>query len=158
MIAISAFVFGLMRYEKYKRRPRDIEFFIKLLSAYSAELKWSRKTLDEIISSCVFPDYEQYVDTVKALICAGDSRKDAFTVKNSEYDAMSLTDDDRAVLNCFFAESGRGGLVSEQTLCNRTLDALENAMQNARDELKRHGVLSLKLGAVCGVWIMIMLV
>lgn len=43
------------------------------------------------------------------------------------------------------------------TLCEKTLETLEAKNQEAVAEFKKQGPLSLKLGAVCGAWLAIML-
>ena len=85
------------------------------------------------------------------------SKLDAYMDDNSKFALMNFTDDDKAVLRYFFSESGKGSLLSGATLCEKTLETLEAKKQEAMAEFKKQGPLSLKLGAICGAWLAIML-
>ena len=156
MIAVSILLIGFVRYEKYKSRPLDLELFIKLISAYRLELKWSRKSFDEIAGSFHYKGYDSYLNEAVSMIGVK-SKSEASMDDNSKFALMNLSDDDAAVLRYFFSESGKGSLLSEVTLCEKTLETLEAKKQEAVAEFKKQGPLSLKLGAVCGAWLAIML-
>ena len=156
MIAISILMFGFFRYERYKTRPKDLEFFIKLLYAYRLELKWSKKSFDEIVSSFKYKGYDQYISEAVGML-NHKTKLEAYIEENSKFVNMSFTADDTAVLKYFFSESGKGNLISEINLCDKTIEILEAKKQEAEANFKRQGPLALKLGIVCGAWLIIML-
>ena len=156
MIAVSILLIGFVRYEKYKSRLLELDLFIKLISAYRLELKWSRKSFDEIAGGFHCKGYDLYLKEAVSMIDVR-SKLDAYMDDNSKFALMNFTDDDKAVLRYFFSESGKGSLLSEVTLCEKTLETLEAKKQEAMAEFKKQGPLSLKLGAICGAWLAIML-
>ena len=106
MIAVSILLIGFVRYEKYKSRPLDLDLFIKLISAYRLELKWSRKSFDEIAGSFHCKGYDLYLKEAVSMIDVR-SKLDAYMDDNSKFALMNFTDDDKAVLRYFFSESGK---------------------------------------------------
>ena len=156
MIAISVSLIGFLRYEKYKTRPENLDFFIKLLSAYRLELKWSRKSLDDIVKNFHYKGYESYLKEIVSMLDKK-TKLEAYAEENSYFEKMYLTQEDRSVLKYFFSECGKGSMFSELNLCEKTLETLEAKKQEAAAEFKKQGTLSLKLGVLCGVWLAIML-
>lgn len=156
MIAISVLLQSFLRYEKYRTRPRDLDLFIKLLGAYKLELKWSRKAFDDIVRDFHYKGYDQYLKEVVSMLDKSPKIK-AYIEENSRFSSMNFTSDDVAVLKYFFSESGKGSLLSEISLCEKTLETLEAKKLEAEADFKRQGPLALKLGIVGGVWLIIML-
>lgn len=156
MIAISTLLFGYLRYEKYKSRPKDIELFITILSAYRLELKWSKKSFDEIVKDFHCKGYDPYLRETSILLGSG-SRVNAYIDENKYFSSMNLSSDDTDIIRYFLSESGKGSLMSEMSLCEKALNTLEVKKQEAEAEFRKQGPLVLKLGAVCGAWIIIML-
>lgn len=156
MISISALLFGYLRYEKYKSRPKDIELFIDLLCAYKLELKWSKKSFDEIVKGFRRKDYDPYLKEASVLSDTG-SRVSAYIDDNKYFSSMCLSSDDTDIIRYFLSESGKGSLMSEVSLCEKALNTLQVKKQEAEAEFKKQGPLVLKLGAVCGAWMIIML-
>ncbi len=157
IIAISVFLIGLSYYLKYKKRPQVLEMFIELLIAYQTELKWSQKSIVEVIETFDSSRCVEYISKVKCL-AKNMSIEQAFVDNNSEFDILLLGDNDRLIIKHFFKECGKLSLKSEIDLCDRTINALTAQKNNASLESEKFGTLSLKLGAICGVWVAIMMI
>lgn len=156
MIAISILLFGFFRYERYKTRPKDLDFFIKLFYAYRLELKWSVKPFEEITACFKYKGYDKYLNQALSMLNSC-TKLGAYIENNTEFLKMSFSEDDISVLKYFFSESGKGNLISEINLCEKTIEILEAKKQEAEAEFKKQGPLALKLGIVCGAWLIIML-
>lgn len=157
ILMISVMLYAMTYYRKYKMRPRDIGFFIELITAYYTELSWSRKSMGEVLSGFDYVNYDKYISETKILLSTN-SYYDSFIEKNCLYPDFCIDNDDKAVIEYFFSEIGKYGFKKEIELCKKTIDSLANRKIDAESEFKKHGPLSLKLGAALGVWIAILLI
>ena len=157
MTMISALLFGYSRYNAYKSRPKELNMFISLISAYKLELQWRKKTLSELIDGGLHLGYPEYIDDARRLL-AVKSPREAFIECNPHYSKLHLNADDTAVLGYFFEESGKCGLMQEIALCDKTLVVLKARMDDADAERKRLAPLALKLAVLCGIWMIILIV
>ena len=157
MIAISIFSAGLTRFFRLKKRPAQLSEFITFFEAYLLELNWSRKSVSEITYNFKDGEFAQYINTAKQLSDSY-SPAQAYTDMNSYFEHMQLNSDDRAIIRYFFVESGQGSLAGEKSLCEKTLETLKIRLQEAESDYKRQGMLSLKLGILCGIWLIVMLI
>ncbi len=154
MIAISTIVVGFIYYDKYKRRVDSLHKFVKLLSCYKFELKWSRKDIKDVLK--IFKD-DKYIDEVKTLIYECDLCE-SFIKKNQLFKYLELNKEDENIIVNFLTDTGKGNFETEYALCCKTLECLEKRQEEAAAQFKKLGPLYLKLGIVCAVGLFIMLI
>lgn len=157
MLTVSILLLGIKIYEKYKIRPKALNFFIELLTIYKFELKWSRKTIREIISNYQDASFKDYKSEVISLLNE-QSLVNAFIENNNKFSALYLNESDELILRNFFIETGKGGLIAETALCDKTIDILTESKENAALNFKKLGPLTIKLSIICGIWLIIMLI
>lgn len=156
IIIVSASMYGVIRYENYRIRPRALGFFIGLLQSYQMELEWNRRSIPEMMRQYSDQRFSEYISAVKINL-ASMPLKDAFIDKNDQLKSIHLKDEDISILRGFFTQSGAAGVDNEAALCKTTLNALSLQQQNAQEELKKQGPFVLKMAVICGVWIVVML-
>lgn len=157
MIAISSMLVALTYYNKYKTRPNSLEWFIKLITHYKFELKWRRNSLIQLVLDYANDEYSEYVSEIK-YSASDDSLTERFIDNNSKFESLKLSKEDVIILRNFLNESGKSSLESELSLCDKTLSALEIQKNNATSDFNKMGSLALKLGVICTIWIIIMLI
>lgn len=157
MIASSFVIVGIMIYDKYKIRSRSLDWFIDLFSAYQGELKWSKKSIFEVLLTLRDDKHKQYVNNVISNYDNMDALS-AFVLKNDYFRLFSLNSDDISILKHFFLRSGNSNLQAEVSLCEKTIEALKNAKQVAEGDLNKLGPLYFKLSLICGAWIFLILI
>lgn len=155
MMLISSVLFGYSRYKTYKSRPKELEIFIRLISAYRLGLNWNKRSLAELLSERPNYGFENYFERARELVTSS-TYAEAFIEKNSEFGKMHLTNDDTKILKYFFEESGNGGLVQETSLCDKTVAALTSRKTEAEAESKKLAPLALKLAVLFGVCLLIL--
>lgn len=155
IISVSILLTGMGFYEKYNLRPKSLGIFIELLTVYSNDLKLYRKSLSEVIRSLDTSD--DYLKECKRLIHVRPLYEAAVT-DNIYFDKLFLSKDDKIILTSFFEKAGKSVLNEESLLCQKTIRALEIQREQASEEMKKMGPLSLKLGAIVGVLAAIILI
>lgn len=157
MMGISIFLFGLLNYEKLKRRVDSIKWFLNFLSSYKFELKWSKKSIPELLKRYDKEKSNEYIKET-LLNLSTHNLLEAFIDNNTRFKDLKLNDDEINALRYFFSESGKNNLETEVSLCEKTISYFESRAKDADYELKKTGPLSVKLGVICGAWILILLV
>lgn len=158
IVSVSVLLFGFTYFLKYKQRPEQLELFLNIISIYNSELKWSQKSLFEILSDFKSDKYSDYVTEVKTLYSTGHALSEAFIDNNSVFSGFVLNNHDISVLKYFFEECGKNNLLGEISLCEKTIETLSKRKNDALEEYKKLGPLSLKLSFACGIWAAIMFI
>ena len=151
---ISSILYGLSFYKKYKVRPVSIDMFINLINKYMLELKWKRKSILDVVEQL---EQIEYFKEFK-ILSVNNSLKDSAITLNSKFQNLFLTKEDVSILNCFFENTGKSNLENENLLCKKTLEQLELHKEEAKENSKKFGPLSVKFCLIMAVWIAIMFI
>lgn len=156
-ILISAFSFGFVRFISLKRRPDELELFIKLITDYNTDLKWQQRSFSQVVCEFKSDRFARYIDKASELVCDCDCLY-SFIDGNPYFNEFHFSVQDITVLKYFFSRIGKNSLESEISLCQKTLDTLEVLKAEAISKYKKLGPFTVKLSIVCGIWVAVLLV
>lgn len=145
-----------MKTNSSKKRPLELDLFIKLLEVYKTNLVWNHKSFTELLSDFDADDYDYYIDNVRNNIRDNDLYT-AFVLCD-DFKQFHLIESDVTILSNFLKNVGKYGLDEEVSLCEKTLDFLTEQKNKAQQEGEKQGKLYLKLAILFALWIIILLV
>ena len=156
-IMISVFSFGFIRFVNLKKRPEELEMFIKLITEYRTDLKWQQRTFTQVLCEFKAESLAKYFSKAAELSLDSDHLY-AFTDGNVYFRELHLSAEDITVIKYFLSKIGKNSLESETTLCQKTLETLESLKTEAVSKYKKSGPLTVKLSLICGIWLAVLFV
>ena len=145
-----------MKTNSSKKRPLELDLFIRLLEVYKTNLVWNHKSFTELLFDFDADDYDYYIDNVRNNIRDNDLYT-AFILCD-DFKQFHLIESDITILSNFLKNVGKYGLDEEVSLCEKTLDFLTEQKNKAQQESDKQGKLYLKLAILFALWIIILLV
>lgn len=152
IVCITTLV-GYLFTAKYRKRK---EFFVQLNEfndRFIAEVSYYKRPLTEFIGSFVYRGEFQ-----ELLIEVLEMKKSA-EIKRLELSRFPfLSQDERVLLEEYFLTMGKGDSLSQKNYFGGAKNELCDLRRKSEEECKRYGDLALKLGLLCGLAILVLIV
>lgn len=137
---------GYLAAGKYRARMRFFAQIYELNERYLTELKYRRTPLPSFLASCKLSgDLQKAVESFLAK-------------KQPKTDLSYLTAEEREEIDAYFAQLGRGDARSQLACFEGKRAFLLERKESSASEAKKRGELYLKLGALAGLAIVILIV
>ena len=160
-VAFSSVGFGVVGYDRTKRRERELQDFRRVLVYLRDSLECLQCGLDEAFSGgakhCE-TEFKQVLDEFLALLNKENGiRASEAWMQGLESAVLSLNEEDKAVLSDF----GRGldghSFEAQKRNILLALSETEGRLKDAAEQRMKNGKLSLKLGVFCGIGAILLL-
>ena len=157
-IAIVAFTSycGFIFAKKYRKRKL---FFVQLKEfneRFLGEVSYYRRPLGEFISKYVYKgEFQVFLQNFFAEI---DELSQSNEKEISFDECEFLKDEDKNFIQDYFKMLGKGDSVSQKTYFSAVKDGLAKLCADAEREYKKYGDLYVKLGFLCGLLILILII
>ena len=157
ILASIAIYIGFLISKKYKTRANFFQAIIMLCQKFDVEINYSRERLKNIFASLdekqkkklkgIDKNYIAFIDKESPL------EKD-FLFKNIKF----LKEDEKDILFMFFKNLGRSDVDSQSKEIKNFQTRFENLADQANNENKKYGSLSIKLGIIAGLVIIVLFI
>ena len=159
-IAIVAFTSfcGFTLAKKYRIRKNFFTQFYEFNGRFLSEVAYFKRPLAEICSRFVYRgDFDLLLKSFfKKQKEYGERMGAASTLDLREY--SFLTADEQAFVGDYFLTIGRGDSISQKAYFSSAKEKLADYKQKSEVECKKYGDLYLKLGFLCGLAVLILIV
>ena len=125
------------------------------MNNYHLELKLKRKSFYDVLYSCKTED--GYLKECKSLLITNKTIEQAMITKNTFFDNLELSNEDKVIMLNFVKRTGQGSFKDELILCDDTVSALKTQLTESNNKLKKSGAFSLKIAVAVALWIAIIL-
>ena len=157
-IAIVAFTSycGFVLSKKYRKRKL---FFVQLKEfneRFLSEISYYRRPLGEFVSKYVYKG--EFQDFLQNFIFELDELSQNPEKEFSFVGFEFLTDEEKSVVEDYFRMLGKGDSASQKTYFSAEKERLAKLQTNAENDCKKYGDLYIKLGFLCGLLILILII
>ena len=155
IVAFSSFC-GYKFAGKYRRKKQFYKQFCVFNERFLEELSYARRPIGEILSKGV------YTGEFQILLCAfvsylQNNDKDFFLTLN-EGPFSFLTEDEKMELCDYFLTLGKGDSKAQKGYFLSVKERIEKRRLDAEEKCKRYADLYVKLGFLCGLFILILII
>ena len=154
LVALGSFL-GYLFGRRYRKRKQFFAQFCKFNDCFLAEITYARRPLSQFLTSgsycgefaLLIDDYMQNVEQASSFA--------ELIQKDSEY--SFLKSEDKGWIVDYFYMLGRGDSHSQKTYFQSQKERIESSRAAAEKEDKRYADLYIKLGFLCGLFILILI-
>lgn len=154
LVALGSFL-GYLFGKKYRKRKQFFAQFCQFNDCFLAEITYARRPLSQFLTSASYrgefalliDDYMQNLEQASAFV--------ELLQKDSEY--SFLKSEDKGWIADYFYMLGRGDSQSQKSYFQSQKERIESSRTAAEKEDKRYADLYIKLGFLCGLFILILI-
>lgn len=156
-IAVVAFttLCGYIFSKKYRQRQQFFTQFCEFNERFLSEIAYYRRPIVDFLTTYTYKDefnelLSEYYTSLKR---AGEK---GFLIDFSRF--SFLKEEELAVLNDYFSMLGKGDSSAQTTYFSSVKGTLAKYQTTASDEAKKYGDLYIKIGFLCGLFILILII
>ena len=157
-IAIVAFTSycGFVLAKKYRKRKLFFAQFKEFNERFLSEVSYYRRPLGEFASKYVYKgEFQNFLHNFFAEIDElSQSSEREITFDDCEF----LSGEDKDVIEDYFKMLGKGDSASQKTYFTAAKERITKLSADAENEYKKYGDLYVKLGFLCGLLILILII
>jgi stage III sporulation protein AB len=155
-VAIVAFMTfcGYLLAKKYRKRMLFIQEFYTFNERFLSEIAYYRRPIKEFIALYAYQG--EFNDFLIDVLSEREENAQISFVKPDVY--PFLTEEDRKTVDDYFFMLGKGDSASQKGYFSSIKERLSSLKKEAELEAKRYGDLYIKLGFLCGLLILILIV
>ena len=157
-IAIVAFTSfcGRLLAKKYRQRSSFFQNFKEFNERFLNEITYMRRPLGEFITAYTYEGEFQELLRDFYTFLKGNPSSSSFLQDGSKY--IFLKGDDKKIVEDYFLMLGKGDSVSQKGYFSAVKDTLVKLHVEAQNDAKRYGDLYVKIGFLCGLLLLILMV
>lgn len=150
IIALTSFI-GYLLAKKYRQRKEFFIQFCEFNERFLSELAYRRRPIREFASSYTYSgEFNELLEDFFRKIDEGT------TFDFCEY--SFLTPEEKSLVADYFSMLGRGDSFSQKGYFSSVKETLASLLKSSTDASKRYGDLYIKLGFLCGLLILILII
>jgi stage III sporulation protein AB len=155
IVAFTSFC-GYLLSKKYRRRKLFFQQFRLFNERFLSEISYYRRPLREFFSAYVYQgDFERLLkDFSLALV----GKKELSKVFHCEETLEFLTKEEVVKVEAYFRMLGKGDSASQKSYFSAMKEELNTLQNQAETAANRYGDLYIKIGFLCGLFILILIV
>lgn len=155
ILAFTSFC-GYLMAKKYRQRKQFFDQLKEFNERFLSEVSYYRRPIFEFLSKYNYKGefryfLEDFADGIKGAEITFDEM-----VNSQEY--AFLKKEDKAFLKDYFSMLGRSDSFSQKAYFSSANTSVEKLKMDAQVEMKKYGDLYLKLGFLCGLFIIIVII
>ncbi len=155
IVAFTSFC-GYLLTRKYRQRMLFFQQFYAFNERFLSEIAYYRRPIKEFISLYAYQgEFNDFLGEVFAVREENLDEREVFS-KSERY--TFLKEEDRKTAEDYFFMLGKGDSASQKGYFSSVKESLLAARKEAETEAKRYGDLYIKLGFLCGLLILILIV
>ncbi len=155
IVAFTSFC-GYFLAKKYRQRKNFFKQLREFNERFLSEIAYYRRPVREFASSYAYQG--EFGGLLQDYFSALDERSHTEKIL-SETDKYSfLTEEERRTVQDYFLMLGKGDSASQRGYFSSVRDRLSSMQNEAEDAAKKYGDLYVKLGFLCGLFILVLIV
>ena len=154
IIAFTTFC-GYLLARKYRRRRQFFSQWKEFNERFLTEISYYRRPIQQFIGNFSYQgEFECLLRTFSQML-GDDERKGDFT---EEADFVFLKAEEKRVVEDYFLMLGKGDSASQKAYFSSIKDTLSKLQSEAEESCKRYGDLYIKMGFLCGLLLLILII
>ena len=156
-IAIVAFTSfcGYILTKKYRKRKLFFTQMYEFNERFLGELSYYRRPIGDFLGKYAYKgEFQDFLVYYFQNI----ENPTFFNEKMDTTDFSFFTKDEKAVLRDYFPMIGKGNSTTQKAYFSTAKETLKKLKENAEKDAKKYGDLYIKLGFLCGLFILILIV
>lgn len=153
MVAFTTFC-GYLLSKKYRKRKRFFHELHAFNEQFLSEIAYSRRPIKEFVAGRIF--YGEINDVLSDFFLSADEGVPFSFANDGEF--AFLKEDEKRRVEEYFRMLGRGDSASQKQYFSSVKASLEKSRNDTESESKKYGDLYIKLGFLCGLLILILIV
>lgn len=150
IVALTSFI-GYLLAKKYRQRKDFFLQFYEFNERFLTELAYRRRPIREFVSSYA---YRGDFNFLLVEFFSGIEERDAFDLP----DLTFLSKEEKSFIFDYFSMLGRGDSLSQKGYFSSVKETLSSHVKSSANACKRYGDLYIKLGFLCGLLILILII
>ena len=157
-IAIVAFTSfcGYLLTKKYRRRKLFFTQFYEFNERFLNEIAYYRRPLAEFVSNYAYRG--EFNELLERYVEKTSGRNGSFDLVSDNTTFDFLKQDEKRAICDYFSMLGKGDSNSQKNYFSSVKDTIGKFRKEAEDTNKRYGDLYIKLGFLCGLLILILII
>ena len=153
MVAFTTFC-GYLLSKKYRKKKLFFHELYAFNERFLSEISYSRRPIKEFVAGQTF--YGEFNDVLYDFFHCADNGAPFSLANDGEF--AFLKDDEKRSVEEYFRMLGRGDSTSQKQYFSSVKASLESSRDDAEKESKKYGDLYIKIGFLCGLLILILIV
>ena len=155
IVGLTSFI-GYLLAKKYRQKKAFFMQLYEFNERFLSELSYRRRPIRELVASYAYQgEFKELLDDF-FLSLDKKSSKDLAVFDLPEY--TFLTKEEKGLVADYFLMFGRGDSLSQKGYFSSLKDTLSSQAEKAADTCKRYGDLYMKIGFLCGLLILILII
>ncbi len=153
MVAFTTFC-GYLLSKKYRKRKLFFHELYAFNERFLSEISYSRRPIKEFVAGHIF--YGEFNDVLCDFFLSADEGVPFYFATDGGF--SFLKEDEKRRVEEYFHMLGRGDSASQKQYFSSINASLEKSREDAEKESKKYGDLYIKIGFLCGLLILILIV
>lgn len=155
MVAFTSFC-GYLFAKKYRQRKLFFQQFKEFNERFLSEVSYYRRPIKAFAASYTYKgEFEQLLEVFFGLLEGGQAQSRTFDLKAN---FSFLREAERQTVEDYFLMLGRGDSASQKGYFSSVKERLSTLCDSAEKDCKKYGDLYIKLGFLCGLLILILII
>ena len=155
MVAFTTFC-GYLFARKYRQRKLFFAQFSEFNDRYISEISYSRRPIKTFISAYAYKgEFDTFLRKYFEVLESGQTRMHGFDFKT---ELSFLKQEERQIVLDYFIMLGKGDSVSQKGYFSTIKERLHSLASLTENEHKKYGNLYVKIGFLCGLFILILII
>ena len=150
--SVCGYLFG----RKYRQKRQFFDQFKVFNERFLSEVTYYRRPILEFLSRYRYKG--EFHVLLEDFILSIEQESHLIDLCLKENDYAFLSQEDKIFINDYFSMLGRSDSISQKAYFSSANMEIEKKKINAQADLKKYGDLYLKLGALCGILIVILII
>ena len=150
IVALTSLI-GYLLARKFRQRKEFFLQFYEFNERFLSELAYRRRPIREFASS--YP-YKGEFNLLLVAFFSGIEERDTFDLPDFTF----LSKEEKNLIFDYFSMLGRGDSISQKGYFSSVTETLSSHVNSSADACKRYGDLYIKLGFLCGLLILILII
>ena len=147
---------GYLFSRKFRRRKDFLLQFKEFNERFLAEITYQRRPINAFVASYSYKG--EFDGLLKVYSNVLDKRENFASVLDIKKDYPFLKEDERQIVLDYFLMLGKGDSLSQKGYFSATKERLEKAYYVAESDCKKYVNLYIKMGFLCGLMLLILLI
>ncbi len=154
VIAFTTFI-GYLLTKKYRKRKSFFSQFYDFNNRFLNEIAYFRRPVGEFIAK--YPYNGEFNEFLKGYLKNINAPFGIETLLQTD-DFSFITKDEKQLIIDYFSTLGKGGIATQTAYYNGVNETLKSVKLQTEQENKRYGDLFIKLGFLCGLFVLILII
>ena len=147
---------GHLLAKKYRQRRLFFRQFKEFNERFLSEIAYYRRPLKEFVSSYSYQG--EFNEILKDFFVSLDEKTPAKGIFGETFKYSFLSEEEQRTVEDYFLMLGKGDSSSQKGYFSSVKDILSTMHSNAENAAKRYGDLYIKIGFLCGLLVLILIV